>query len=190
MNLSDLVVPVWVKPVTYAILAVSLVVGVYYGLHKAYTWAYMNGVTATDKQWLARENTQIVAANSRIVQLETDARKKEHVQSVTVANIVDNYETEKRNAKVQTDVIISTLNSSIVKLRDKYATTRSNTCADQASATTTGTGSDNAKTGTELSNEATEFLFKLTGEANEVVLQLTACQALLVSDRQTCNANP
>lgn len=188
MNLADVVLPTWVKPVAYVILALSVLGSIYYAAHKAYTWAYTNGATATNNDWLARENVQVVTANAKIVQLENEAREKERIQEINVANIVDTYETDKQNAKLKTDANISNLNNGIIKLRDKYAASRQSTCPSQNSTTSTSTSVDNAETGTDLSGTAAEFLLKLTAEANEVVLQLDACQALLVSDRQICNA--
>lgn len=188
MNLSSLILPVWVKPLAYFFLIVSILSSVYFVLHKAYTWAYTNGVTATTAQWTARENVQLVTANSKITQLEDEARQKEREQDINVANIVDTYEKEKENAKTQNDITIANLNSGVIKLRDKYAAARQTTCSSTASTTSTDTSRNSQETGTELSEKAANFLLGLVTEADEVVYQLQACQALLVVDRQTCNA--
>lgn len=189
VNFLGFLIPPWIKIVAYLVLIVSILSSVYFALHKAYMWAYTNGVTATDLQWTTRENVQVVTANNKIVQLEQDARKKESEQGINVANIVDTYEKEKQNAKIENDATINNLNNGIIKLRDKYAASSTSTCSSSTSAIATNTPSDSQKTGTELSQTTAQFLLGLTNEADDIVLQLTACQALLISDRQTCNTN-
>lgn len=186
-TLFGFLVPSWVKIVAYLVLVVSILSSVYFALHKAYTWAYTNGVTATTAQWTARENVQLVTANNKIVQLEDTARQKERDYGINVANIVDTYETEKKNAKTETDATIGKLNNGLIKLRDKYATSSQATCASSTSATSADSASNSQEAGTELSETAAKFLLGITDEADDVVLQLQACQALLVVDRQTCN---
>lgn len=188
ISLLGFLVPPWVKIAAYLIFIVSILSSVYFLLHKAYTWAYTNGATATTAQWTARENVQLVTANIKITQLEDEARQKEREQDIKTNLIVDTYEKDKQNAKAQNDIIIANLNSGVIKLRDKYAASSQSSCPSTTGATSADTSSNSEKTGTELSEKAADFLLGLVTEADEVVYQLQACQALLVVDRQTCNA--
>ena len=190
MNLANLLkffTPLYVKIIAYLVCVAIALGSVYYALHTYYAWAYTNGVTSTTAQWTARENIQFIAANSKIVQLENEARQKELEQGIQVANIVDTYEKEKQNATNETAIIISKLNAGTIRLRDKYATRGQSTCPSATSATSTNPTSDSEEAGAELSQTTAKFLFELTSEADEVVLQLQACQALLITDRLTCN---
>ncbi len=57
-------------------------------------------------------------------------------------------------------------------------------CGDSAPKTSASTSGHNGAAGAELSKEATGFLLSLASEADAVVLQLTACQNVLASERQ------
>jgi len=68
-----------------------------------------------------------------------------------------------------------------VKLRDPHATRQA--CGDSAPAATPGAVRDNGSAGAELSQKASAFLRQLASEADAVVLQLQACQAVLREER-------
>jgi prophage endopeptidase len=69
-----------------------------------------------------------------------------------------------------------------VRLRDPHATKQA--CGDSAPAATPGVVRDNGSAGAELSQKAAAFLRQLASEADAVVLQLQACQAVLISERK------
>jgi hypothetical protein len=69
-----------------------------------------------------------------------------------------------------------------VRLRDPYATGQA--CGDSAPATTPGAVRDNGSAGTYLPEKTAAFLRQLASEADAVVLQLQACQAVLISERK------
>ena len=69
-----------------------------------------------------------------------------------------------------------------VRLRDPYATGKA--CGDSAPAATPGAVRDNGSAGAELSQKTAAFLRQLASEADAVVLQLQACQGILLDERR------
>ena len=74
------------------------------------------------------------------------------------------------------------LTAESVRLRDPYATGKA--CGDSAPAATPGAVRDNGSAGTELSEKASAFLRQLASEADAVVIQLQACQGILLDERR------
>lgn len=69
------------------------------------------------------------------------------------------------------------------RLYDRFAT-HSQPCGDKTASTAASASVGNGQAGTYFSSEASIFLRRLASEADSVVLQLTACQAILRSERE------
>lgn len=84
------------------------------------------------------------------------------------------------------DIAIAKLHSGTLVLRDPGNT---NSC--QGSTVTSSSSGDIETSGGKLSTELSEFLISEASRADQVVVQLQACQAVLVNDRNTINGrNP
>lgn len=83
-------------------------------------------------------------------------------------------------AKIERDKLIAS-NRDLLKriggLQDPFARRGSSSGNASSAGATTNSGSDSAACSSKLSDEATEFLFTLTGDADKVVDQLQACHA-------------
>ena len=148
---------------------------------------YFAGQRVERSSWLQRENKELSFANTKIHELEEQNRALEHKAADDVNRISTELEDKHAKAETESDRIIADLRSGNTKLRV---------------ALTTGQGAGTSKPGTtptdptKCSREArTGFLAEadgtfLVGEANradEIVLQLSACQTILVEDRKIAN---
>lgn len=154
---------------------------------KYYNWAYRNGVTDERLAWQTRENDELVQAKSKISELTNKAREDENKNSENLATISTYYEEVLKNEKIKTEKVIADINNGVVRLRDKYATTsKQTTCSSGTSETSTTTSERNGQTGGELSTTASTFLYQLTGESDQIVEQLTACQNVIIENQRAC----
>lgn len=147
-------------------------------------WQNNAGHEAERLVWQERANTELATANAKILQMENDARETEHQHSEEVAAAAAKYEKEKTNVIAQKDAAIASLRSGTLRLRDPYSP-GIKTCGDPIGAIATATGGRDGGAPTQLSGETSEFLISLASEADEVVKQLQACQAIVLSDRKT-----
>jgi len=163
--------------IVYAVAALAIVAAL-----SAIAWAIHNaGVKSERAVWQQREAKinvetaiKIDAANKRI-------QEKEREIAVLLTDASEWYQakiTEKENA----------LNTALNSLRDGTGRLFVNaTCpaagGDPATAAPAAAGGRDGSTRAELSRADSEFLLRLGAEADAVVLQLTACQAVVRADR-------
>lgn len=141
---------------------------------------YTVGGKVNDAKWERRElalqqdaATKIAAANLRIINNE-----REHAKQI--ATIAADYEAQKDIQSRRTDAVIADLRNRNLRLSIGA------TCASSGNAAATtaaSTGSSDGATRAELSDTAAEFLIGEANRADAVVAQLTACQAVVASDR-------
>ena len=147
------------------------------------SWQNKAGHVAERTAWQAKENQELAQANAQILKLETDARSAERRHAIDQASISIQYQQELNNAKLKTDTLVTQLHAGAFRLRDPYAASVQ-PCSGATGKTATGTSGRDGSQGVELSGPASEFLLNLTGDADQVTQQLTACQAVIKSDRQ------
>ena len=155
-----------------ALLAVSLVV---VGI-----WQNSAGHTACESTYVKRESADLVSANEKIVTLTNELIAEKSAHSTRLSLISQQYEKEKLDVAKERDLVIADLRAERRRLRDPG---NPRTAANAESGTTATTGKCDGETRPYLSIETAEFLVRLTGEADEVVHQLTECQAVVMSDR-------
>lgn len=179
--MTDLLIPPWVK-----LLAAMVLVGVVVWAFYAYGQQQFGlGEKAERSAWLARENTSLTKANTRIKELEEQARTKEREHAQNMAAVSAHYQKDLSHEKAAKDRAIADLRSGALRLRIPLAQPACTDGADGSGAPAPGTSTVGRDGGTpaELSTEASEFLVGLANEADEVVRQLTACQAVITADR-------
>lgn len=175
--------PEWIKAVVGG-LVTSLLVGIVFTTIKSYgNHRYEQGQTAERAVWLQRENTELATANARIVELEAGARQTEQLVAKAEAAASQTYQESLNHEKTAHERTVAELRTGNRRLRIELAS-RPPAAGDQAGPTAaTAAGCDGATFG-ELSTAAAEFLVGLANEADTVVHQLTACQAVVIADRQ------
>lgn len=144
---------------------------------------WQNGVghAVERADWLQRETTELTAANAEIVRLNAQARLAERLTAETMNAIAIQYEEDKINEIRERDAVIADLRAGNIRLRDRNAT-RQPGAGGTPGSPTSPRQCDGAEAG-ELSGPTSEFLIGLMAEADEVVKQLTACQAVIRADR-------
>ena len=139
-----------------------------------------------------RDNEQLQKVIVAQKAAEDKARKLEDTAAMEHAAALNAYRKGVNDEKVKSDSRVAAVVAGTLKLRDPGSKAGASTACDNGLAKgetpSTTTGSDGAKR-TELSAEASGFLLKLTVEMDTIVRQLTAAQAIIVSDRVTCNTN-
>jgi hypothetical protein len=173
------IIPPWAKLLGAVLLVAAIVAAIYaYGQQQ-----FGLGEKAERTAWLARENTALTKANARIKELEDQARAKEREHAQDMAAASAKYQEDLKHEKAAKDRAVADLRSGALRLRIPVA------CPDGAGGSgiaTPGPGTvgRDGETRAELSVQASEFLVGLASEADEVVHQLTACQAVVIADRK------
>jgi len=169
-----------IKAILFGLL-IAAIVGLGYGYGEM---RYDAGVTTERAAWTARENTELAQANAQIQKLEEDARTVERQHVEDLAEISANYQQELQDANDQKDRALADLRSGALQLRDPDAAAGQGTAVCPSTATAAGTGGRDGAAQGHLSAAASEFLLGLASDADQVAQQLTACQAIIASDRR------
>lgn len=172
------VIPPWVKLLAVVALIAAVVAAFYaYGQQQ-----FGLGETSERAAWLARENIALTTANGRIKELENQARTREHEHAQDMAKASTKYQEDLKHEKAAKDRVIADLRRGDLRLRVPV-TCPVSAAGGRTAALGTGTAGRDAGARAELSVEASEFLVGLASEADEVVHQLGACQAIINADR-------
>lgn len=122
--------------------------------------------------------------NRIALQAATDAaRAAENKRVADMAALDLKYTTEMTNAKRETDAALAAVRSGELRLRDRF-TCNSSTASGSVPETGAGprVGDDATPSGLQVADAA--VLVQRAADADEVVRQLTACQAIVRADRQ------
>jgi prophage endopeptidase len=144
---------------------------------------YSQGREVEKAAWLKKENTELVAANKKIDELHTKAREKEKEHAMAVALISKTLEGENNVVRKQTENRRAAARTGGLRLRDPGI--RKDTGGGIRPPASPAPCKRDGEAGADISTAASDFLLQLTGEADEVVVQLTACQAVVEQDRKT-----
>lgn len=141
-----------------------------------------NGYNRATAEFTAQRLQEATEANNAIARITLRYREKERAWAQQSAAVSKEY--QKRIAANETQRLtdLAAIDARTLVLRDPG--TSSQACRDSAPATVASPSVGNGATGTELSPAASRFLLGLASEADSVVAQLTACQAVITSDRQ------
>lgn len=177
--MTGLVIPPWVKLlVIVALSALLMVLFYFYGQQQ-----FGLGEKAERLKWLGRENTALTKANSRIKELEEQARASERKHAQDMADASTTYQKDLKHEKAEKDRVIADLRRGNLRLHIAV-TSPVSAAGDSATAPGTRAARCDGETRGELSLEASEFLVGLASESDEVAHQLTACQAVVNADRK------
>lgn len=152
------------------------------GIVAAAWWFYHQGQKSEKLVDVIEDNTVLEATLKRLKELEEQVRQQEHDHSEEMANIDRVNQKELTDARKKSGDFISDVMSGKLKLFDPHA--RCGRPGGTEGKTSTSSSVDNGETGAELSDEVERFLELEAARADEVVIQLTACQAALTADRK------
>jgi len=165
----------WLVMVKYVVM-LGLLVAV--GL-----WQRHDGALSERVVWetrLAEENANNAKA---ILAAEKAARQKITESETRQAVISKDYQRKLANARTKYKSVDDAVASGTFQLRDSGATA---VCPSSGGSpeTTTSTGGNNGSKGADLSPSLTRFLWFQATSADDIVEQLTACQAIVEADRK------
>lgn len=108
---------------------------------------------------------------------ERSAREAEQTHAQAIAQIDKTYTKKLKNERNRNAAVIADMRRGALRLHDRF------TCTGSVSKAGTGTGVGDGKAGTGFQLDDAEFLVSEAWRADQVVMQLQACQQVLVADR-------
>ena len=145
-------------------------------------WQNDAGHVAERTTWQARENGELRTANATIKALQEQARKDEQTHAAALAAVSTDYERKLSDANKQRAADVAAIRAGTIRLRDPNPTGL-RACGGLAAQVGAGAGRRDGPEGGELSEAAAGFLLEFASDADDVARQLTACQAVVVKDR-------
>jgi len=145
-------------------------------------WQNDAGHVAERTAWQTRENTELRLANTKVLTLEEGARKTEQDHSTALAAVSTDYERKLQDANDQRSRDVAAVRAGSIRLRDP-GSPGLRACGNPPGQTATAPGGRDGAQGSGLSEQASEFLLGLTGDADDVARQLSACQRVVIEDR-------
>lgn len=158
--------------------------------------AWQNGVGHVEEraEWQSKQITELADANTEIARLNAEVRAKEKLFAEKTAQNQAQHQKEIRNVKAQRDRDVAAAYSGSLSLRFT-AEGRIEAGRGGAGLTLPGTSGCDAATGSELPaapvqpvlvslpDRITAGLFEIVNDADQVVIQLQACQRQIMIDR-------
>lgn len=164
----------------WLILAVAILWGLSVAA-SATKWASLK-VAEVRAEYLVRDNKALAEANAKITALNDAARATEARRVAEMSALATNYSKGFRDAEAQRQRDVAAARDGSLVLRIP-ASACGPGGGEAAAPRPAASGGDGATT-TELPGALTADLLALAGEADQVVLQLTACQAIVTADRK------
>ena len=152
---------------------------------------YDRGVAETAAVYEKRDNEKLLAATTRVHELEGQARAKENNHARALVAIGTKLSQEKANAKSESDRITADISAGRLVRRDGAFQARTRSPGGDGGpvgATPTGTGGSDGGAACELSEAAQRSVLEIGADADKVAEQLAACQAVVTEDRRLCGA--
>jgi hypothetical protein len=146
-------------------------------------WQNDAGHVAERTEWQTRENGELRTANATIKALQEQARKDEQTHAAALAAVSTDYERKLSDANKQRAADAAALRAGTLRLRDPNLTGL-RACGGLGTQVGAGAGRRDGPEGGELSEAAAGFLLEFASDADDVARQLTACQAVVVKDRE------
>jgi len=130
--------------------------------------------------WLTRDNEALTAANATIQRLNDEARATEKAHTQRLADIAANNVKETQDAEARTRRAVAGARALVLRQQPACQGAGPSPAGQAAPAPGAGDG----QAGCELPSATVRDLFQLVGDADRDVLQLAACQAVILSDRK------
>lgn len=163
-------------------LIIGLLIGWLASLAGVGWWQNTAGHTAERTAWQTRENSELRAANAKIITLQASARRIEQAHALALSEISTNYQKDLSHAIKQRAADLAAVRAGTLRLR--YPNTSSiYSLGDRPAETGPGAGGCDGPKGAELPQSIVADLLGLAADADDVTRQLTACQRVIIEDR-------
>ena len=141
------------------------------------------GQSREKAKWETRENEQLVKANKSILDISTRLRAAEFKHATLLSEVSTKYQKELKDAQTKHQKDIASIRAGTLRLYDSSACQGSGGATTAKAGSTSG-GCPGGKRGQFLSKSASVFLVSEANRADEIVLQLKACQQVIRADRE------
>jgi len=146
-------------------------------------WQRHDGALSERVVWETRLAEENANAAKLIQAAEESARQKERDSETKQTLISKDYQRKLADARTKYKSIDDAVSSGTFQLRDSDATAVCSNSSGSPEATPS-TGGNNGSKGADLSPGLTRFLWFQATSADDIVEQLTACQAIVEADRK------
>ena len=164
----------------YIILAAIISIGLAGGF--GYAKGHRDGATSEKAAWYARQITQGALYSAKLLEAENAARAAEDAKADAVRALDTAYQKRLTDAQILHDADVAAARAGAIVLHDPGAPACPAGDRSAGPVAAPASVSDGpARPG--LSAAANEFLLSLADEADQLVNQLTACQAVITADR-------
>lgn len=163
-------------------LIIGLLVGWMASIVGVGLWQNDAGHIAERTVWQTRENTELRTANDKIISMQDSARRNEQMHAAALADVSTNYQKELNNANKQRVADLAAVRAGTLRLRIPVTHSIYSIGGSAAEIGAGASGCDGSERA-ELPNESAEFLLSEANRADQVVMQLTACQNVIIKDR-------
>ncbi|CAG2144472.1 hypothetical protein LMG31506_03013 [Cupriavidus yeoncheonensis] len=140
------------------------------------------GTNGTNSAWQAKYNADLANANKRTADAEKRERDKEDQHADDMAALDAKHTKELADAKTISDRTIADLRAGSIRVRDRLTCPAASGPGTASQAGTGASMGDAAARGGLQAADA-ELVLRIAGEADEVAVQLAACQAIVRMDR-------
>lgn len=158
-----------------AALAIVLMLG------GAYAWGRHDGRSIEASAWNKRELAITAESNARLQAAQNALIAKERDQAAQLAMVSGHYQTELKRTNDEKERVVAAVRAGDRRL---YVNAACPPGRDAVPGAQPAAGGRDGEARAELSREAAEFLVSLAGEADAVVQQLVACQAVIAAERK------
>jgi hypothetical protein len=172
----------WTSVIVYGVIA-AIIAG---AAIKAYDWAYDNGFNESTVAWQARDNEELRTANALITQLQNEARAAEQQHTENLNAIAKGYEDDKAKNNADNERKIARLLNGTDRLRVPTTTACKQASPSGDGETGTRPGESYGEASAELLPAFSAALKGILDDADEVAIQVTRLQEVVIEDRRLC----
>lgn len=155
-------------------------------------WQHNAGAAGEKVRWEARETEIVTNANAKIIAAETRARQTEQNAALAIGAVGAKLEEVKANVLLERDRIIAASRAGTIKLRVPVTSCPSPNRNPTSAVAASPSNSDvvaPTRLYAEVDAATTDALIGLAADADGLVAQLTAAQAVIIEDRKVCNGS-
>lgn len=171
----------FLKKIPWWVYVALFLVGFHYVDRSVYASKKVKAATEQiNASWQERETKMLQEAADRLAKAIEAAREQERKLEAELASLMSKFRKEIANVQAQRDRDVAAARSGALRLR-----LPASVCADSLAYGPPAPGSPggDGASGTYLPQQITSDLFSLANDADAVVAQLTACQAIVKADR-------
>jgi len=179
----DVVFPLWRIAAAFAVVA---------AFAAAVWWIRDTGVQAERAEWVAKMATAKAEWQAELDKANAANRATERQSAQVIADVSTYYQTELKNVQAQKTADRADVQRGSLRLFDPFQSFRldANPKLPGPSEALATAGRRDGEAAGELSREVTGDLLDLANDANAIVNQLTAAQAVIIEYQRVCGTPP